>query len=270
MPEVPTLTDKLKKQYLELFDTLIVNSTRQALVDDLTNKILANKTRYEAVAKSIKCPWFFIGVIHNMESSLSFKKHLHNGDPLTARTKHVPANRPIKGKPPFSWEESADDALRLRGIHKWTNWTVEGMLFKLEEYNGWGYRMYHPHVFSPYLWSFSNHYARGKYVADGTWSETAVSQQCGSAVLLRRFLEVKLTDKEKGGLTVPAGVNLKSPAVSFSLTKVSQPALDLQLALNKFAGVYVKPDGIPGSRTSDALKMVTGHYLQGDPRASGK
>ncbi len=44
-------------------------------------------------------------------------------------------------------------------------------------------------MLSPYLWSFSTHYQCGKYVADGRWSETAVSKQCGAAVLLRRLAE---------------------------------------------------------------------------------
>jgi peptidoglycan hydrolase-like protein with peptidoglycan-binding domain len=44
---------------------------------------------------------------------------------------------------------------------------------------------------SPYLWSFSNHYTRGKYVADGRFSPTAVSQQVGAAVLLKQLSGVK-------------------------------------------------------------------------------
>ena len=64
---------------------------------------------------------------------------------------------------------------------------MPGTLFQLEGYNGFGYRDHHPTVPSPYLWSFSNHYTRGKYVADGRFSPTAVSQQCGAAVLLKRL-----------------------------------------------------------------------------------
>jgi lysozyme family protein len=33
--------------------------------------------------------------------------------------------------------------------------------------------------------SFSNHYERGKYIADRKWSATAKSQQCGAAVMLK-------------------------------------------------------------------------------------
>ncbi len=64
------------------------------------------------------------------------------------------------------------------------------MLYQLEGYNGWGYRLHHPHVLTPYLWSYSNHYTSDKYVADGTWSDTALSKQCGAAVLLRRMAEL--------------------------------------------------------------------------------
>jgi lysozyme family protein len=266
MAKVPTYTEALKAEYKSLFDSIVIRPGKQTTVETIVNKIKANQARYESVAKKLGCPWFFVGVIHNMEASLNFKKHLHNGDPLTARTVHFPPNHPVKGSPPFTWEESAEDALRLKSIDKWTDWTIEGMLFKLEGYNGWGYRMYHPHVLSPYLWSYSNHYSQGKYVSDGTWSDTAISQQCGSAVLLRRFLEIGLSDQNKGGVDVISPIKLKAPMVSYSMTKFSQEAVALQNALNAFSGIYVKPDGIPGKRTSDALKYVTGSYLKGDPR----
>ena len=86
-----------------------------------------------------------------MESSLNFKRHLHNGDPLTARTVHVPSGRPRQGDPPFTWEQSAADALTLRNLGPRTDWSLSGTLYALEGYNGWGYRRYHPEVFSPYL-----------------------------------------------------------------------------------------------------------------------
>src|SRR5439155_371250 len=130
-----------------------------------------------------------VAVIHSMEAGGDFTRHLHNGDPLTARTTHVPAGRPRTGKPPFTWEASAIDALTYQGFGNWKDWSVPGTLYKLEGYNGFGYRDHHPQVLSPYLWSFSNHYARGKYVADGRFSQTAVSQQCGAAVLLKRLQE---------------------------------------------------------------------------------
>ncbi len=179
------LNDSLKNEYHTLYASCVINPSKAPIVGGITNRLLANKTRYEAVAEQLNIPWQFIGVIHNMESSMNFKRHLHNGDPLSGRTIRVPAGRPLAGTPPFTWDESASDALTLRKINQWNDWTIEGMLYQIERYNGWGYRLHHPSVLSPYLWSFSNHYIKGKYIADGTWSDTAISNQCGAAVLLK-------------------------------------------------------------------------------------
>lgn len=197
-------TTDLLAEYEKLFADCKVNAERTKAVDDLVTSIIANKTRYEAVGTPLSIPWHFIAVIHNMESSQSFTKHLHNGDPLTARTVHVPSGRPASGKPPFTWEASATDALSMRNVGAKTDWTIGGTLYQLEAYNGWGYRVYHSAVLSPYLWSFSNHYTKGKYTSDGKWSKTAVSDQCGAAVLLRAMAD-------KGHITMAGATASASP-----------------------------------------------------------
>ena len=126
-----------------------------------------------------------VAALHSLEAGQRFTTHLHNGDPLTARTVHVPKNRPRSGQPPFTWEASAKDA--LADLKKVPEWTVPVMLFQFERYNGFGYRRRHPEVLSPYLWSFTSNYTRGKFVADGTFSSTAVSKQCGAVALLLRM-----------------------------------------------------------------------------------
>ena len=181
------LTPVLRNEYETLFNACIITPRRLAAVEKLCEQLIANKDRYRTVGDELNIPWFFIAVIHNMEASQSFSQHLHNGDSLKARTVHVPAGRPKIGQAPFSWEESAVDALAMRGLGADCDWSLSALLYQLESYNGWGYRLYHQHVLSPYLWSFSNHYHSGKYVADGTWSDTAVSGQSGAAVLLRRM-----------------------------------------------------------------------------------
>ena len=50
--------------------------------------------------------------------SLDFNRHLHNGDPLSSRTTHIPQNRPVKGKPPFTWEESTIDVLKHKRLDR--------------------------------------------------------------------------------------------------------------------------------------------------------
>jgi len=149
--------------------------------------ILANRARYQAVAANFTgMPWWVVGIIHAMECGGSFKQHLHNGDPLTACTVQVPKNRPKTGKPPFTWEESAIDALEYDGLDKVDDWSTGNALVVFENYNGTGYRK--RGVPSPYLWSFTDQYSRGKYVADGKYDAAAVSKQCGAAALMKQLL----------------------------------------------------------------------------------
>lgn len=176
------LTDGLRAEYLDLFQSCVVTK-KPDQVDATVDRIDANATRYHAVADPVAIPWYVVGFIHYLEASLSFRRHLHNGDPLNARTVHVPKGRPRSGKPPFTWEASARDAIRYEGLDKVTDWSLTGTLYQLEKYNGFGYRLHGIH--SPYLWSFSNHYTRGKYAADGKFDPDLVSTQIGAAVLLR-------------------------------------------------------------------------------------
>ena len=248
------LTQALKAEYRDLYGTLEINPERFSDVDQIVDRIVANKPLYQKVSRKVKAPWFFVAAIHNMESSLRLDRHLHNGDPLTARTQHVPAGRPEDGNPPFTWEASAADALALRKIDRVDDWSLDRILYELEGYNGWGYRKFHAHVKSPYLWSFSNHYARGKYVADGTWSDTAVSRQCG--------LEQR---DEIGALTGRIAAN-RIPLRHAG--KVIARGEDLQRFLNTFPGISLRVDGWPGDKTSDAAKKVFGFFLHGDPRSN--
>lgn len=136
-----------------------------------------------------RIPWFFIACVHYLECSFNFNKHLHNGDPLTGYTVQVPAGRPKVGHPPpFTFEESAVDAMRFMNFDKVRQWILPFILRKLEAYNGFGYFKYKK-INTPYLWSFSNHYTKGKYVKDGKYDPEAVSLQMGAAVILKRMEE---------------------------------------------------------------------------------
>ncbi|MBI5016142.1 MAG: hypothetical protein HZB55_11750 [Deltaproteobacteria bacterium] len=260
MPTV-RLTSALQGEYQRLFDTCQVRSDKATAVEAAVDRLDARRARYEAVGDPLGIPWYFVGLVHTMEASGSFLCHLHNGDPLTARTVQVPAGRPREGAPPFAWERSASDALKLKKLDRWTDWAVPALLYKLEEYNGWGYRLYHPHVLSPYLWSGSNQYQSGKYVADGRWSDTAVSAQLGAAVLLRRMAE-------RTAVVLAPAVAEGGPPLRYAPDDVRPEAEQLQRFLNQLEGVYLKEDGKAGPRTSDAFRAATGFYLSGDPRAS--
>ena len=264
-----SFSPQLKNEYQGLFDRCTLRPARRAEVEGVVGRIEAGRPRYAKVAKQVGIPWYVVGIIHNMEASLRFDRHLHNGDPLTARTKNWPPGRPKAGNPPFTWEASAADALRLTGMDKWTDWSIPGTLFKLEGYNGFGYRQHHPDVLSPYLWSFSNHYTSGKYVADGRWSQTAVSAQCGAAVILRRLAEKGLLDAKAVAAPKRAGAGAAKPLLRYSNAPIPHGE-ELQKFLNTLPGIFVAVDGAPGEKSSDAFRAVTGRYLAGDPRAAAK
>lgn len=169
--------------YQDLYDSMEVNPSREADIKAAADKIRANMATYLSVQKDTGVPWSFVAVVHYRESSLNFKRHLHNGDPLTARTKQVPKGRPVKGSPPFTWEQSAADWINYMGYHKVKDWSLPETLRLLEKNNGMGYNR--KGMLSPYLWAGSNHYTKGKYVADGKFDPNAVDKQLGTAVLLK-------------------------------------------------------------------------------------
>lgn len=222
--------DGLKDEYAALWASLETRPSKAADIEATASKILGKKTRYRAVEKDTGVPWYVVGLIHAMEGGCNFATHLHNGDPLSARTRQVPAGRPKAGTPPFSWKESACDALTMKGLQDVTDWSIERIAFELERYNGHGYRKYHPTVLSPYLWSGTNHYSRGKYVADGKWSATAVSGQSGAMAILKRMMEMdaEVCPMLAGETDVrePADIEerVTNPAEAFPRTPEPRPA----------------------------------------------
>src|SRR5262245_4484018 len=177
--------EDLKADYAELWRCMQVRPEKSAEVERIARALIALKPRYQAVATRTGVPWAVIAVLHERESDADFHTYLGNGEPLTRQTRLVPA-----GRGPFeSWEAGAIDALELDGLDKVDEWTPERACFEIEKFNGFGYRNNHPEVKSPYLWSFSNVYSSGKYVADGRFSAAAVDQQCGAMPALKRIME---------------------------------------------------------------------------------
>ncbi|MCG3201977.1 MAG: hypothetical protein NFCOHLIN_01849 [Gammaproteobacteria bacterium] len=174
----------LRPEYQAYYDACRVRPECKGNVAYYVKRLRNGRPLYEAVGRDLNgIPWAFIGAIHAMECGFNFAGHMHNGDPLSARTVQVPKGRPLTGTPPFTWRESAIDALTMKGFHDVRDWSMPHMLYLLERYNGMGYRM--RRLASPYLWSFSNHYSRGKFVKDGIYDPHAVSRQCGVAVMLK-------------------------------------------------------------------------------------
>ncbi|WP_222019980.1 DNA/RNA non-specific endonuclease [Rhizobium laguerreae] len=177
--------ESLKAEYERLFESCEIRQERRTEVDRYVAKLRAFETRYRNVGQRMKIPWWFVGVTHALEASFNFQGHLHNGDPLSARTVQVPRGRPLVWNPPNDWESSAVDALTMKGYAGQADWSVARSLYRFERYNGWGYRRSNIRIPTPYLWSFSKHYTKGKFVRDGVYDPQAVSKQCGAAVLLK-------------------------------------------------------------------------------------
>jgi hypothetical protein len=138
-----------------------------------------------------------VAALHNRESDADFQTYLGNGEPLSRKTVLVP-----KGRGPFaSWEDGATDALLLKKLDTIDDWNVERCCYEIERFNGFGYRTYHPQVRSPYLWSFSNHYTAGKYVADGQFSASAVDKQCGAMPLIKTIMALDSSARFKSDTT---------------------------------------------------------------------
>jgi lysozyme family protein len=187
LPPVGTGTDPqaLAGEYLACFDACQPAADQLSPIAWFGDNVVKSRGTYAHVGAGLGIPWYFIGLLHGMECGFNFGTHLHNGDPLLACTVNDPKGRPPTN-PPFTWSDSALDALTLEHFTNQTDWSLPMVLFRLERYNGFGYRR--QGLRTPYLWSFSNLYSRGKYVADGRFDPHAVSKQCGAAVALRRLV----------------------------------------------------------------------------------
>lgn len=206
------LTEDLKNEYLNNWTNCQINSTYNSALNQCADKTKANRQIYEEVSKEIGVPWYVIAVIHSMESNSNFKTHLHNGDPLTAKTVNVPKDRPKEGSPPFDWKDSAIDALSYDGATGIQTWDLPTIFWFLEGFNGWGHRTgagqnTTPKYRSPYIYSGTTYYEKGKYVKDGSdgFDPNFVSKQVGCMAQLKEL--------EKRGL------------ISFSIQGIDQDTI---------------------------------------------
>jgi len=191
---------ELKDEYQRLWDSMTIRADKAAAVERIARKLLRNKARYQAAQEATGVPWFVIAALHNRESDADFDTQLAQGDPLSSVSRHEP-----RGRGPFTnWEEGATDALvTLKGLDRIKDWGPARACYEIERYNGFGYRSYHPSVKSPYLWSFSNHYSAGKYIADGQFSPSAVDSQCGAIPIVKMLMQLDLTARFKSAPIIP-------------------------------------------------------------------
>lgn len=192
------LEPELKKQWAEMRITRLASA-----ISSEANLLYRNRGMYQKISGLTGVPWEFVAIVHLREAGASdvgrWQCVLHNGERIvgTPRVTHLVP----KGRGPFAtFEAAAIDALRSEGLLAPREWSAERMLFHLEPYNGWGYR--NKGLPSPYIWSGTQFYSRGKYVRDGEFDPNAVDQQVGCAPVLHELLVLQ-------GITVPVIVPSK-------------------------------------------------------------
>jgi lysozyme family protein len=146
-----------------------------------------NYERYQAVGKDAGVPPSMVAALHWRESSGNFGTYLHQGDPLGKPATHVPTDIPVFQKD--EWDKAAAHALKMKkwdkckeelGLDEKTTDRAKMAAFS-ERYNGLGY--HNKGVNSPYVYSGTDSYTSGKYIADGTYSATTVDKQLGVITL---------------------------------------------------------------------------------------
>lgn len=186
---MPTFTAS-KLGYGNLWDRS--RPTRVSEAAKVAAIIYAHKKDYKEIGDPLRIPYYTIAAKHYRESNLNFTCHLHEGSPLSNRTKFVPKGRPVTGNPPFTFKQSATDALSMspHQLNLVTRYSLERTLYEDERYNGWGYI---GKGNTPYVWSGTSIYSGGKYVADHVYSQYAQDKQLGTAVI---YMELAKLDPE--------------------------------------------------------------------------
>jgi len=222
------------------------------------------------------------------ESGSDYSRSPAQGDRWDRVSDHVP-----RGLGPYAnWGAAciaayAIDKLDEVGAPNWT-WTCS--CYEGELFNGFGPRAHGRHT--GYLWSWTNIYTGGKYVADGKWDPETHDQQCGMipmmAELLRLDASLALVDAfpahsmppspaSEGDVPTPASVPVGvggEPAGGGDVTTWLQAALNQlgaepPLAVDGSYGRHTRravmafqaahglvPDGLAGPLTLAALRNL--------------
>lgn len=166
------------------------------------------KARYQGVTDRLvdlklqPVPWWFIAVVSEREygGPPHWDRQLGQGDHLNAKSIHEPA-----GMGPYlahdgditpghdAWTRCCVDVLQNSApfAAKWTLWTVGGVMTLFEEYNGLGYAAHG--VPSAYVWSGTDQYVSGKYVADHVYDPKRIDVQEGCAPILSMMMAMDPT-----------------------------------------------------------------------------
>lgn len=169
----------VKAEYEYRWQTCEIDPSMNNSAFYVVSHIKSNKSLYEAAsALANGIPWYMIAAVHWREASGDFTKNLVNGESWRLVTTLVP-----KGLGPWeSWVAAAADALKPSQPFEVS---IGGVFFALEAHNGLGYRIYHPDVPNPYIYSGTQFYSKGKYASDGKFDPELVDKQLGCMAILK-------------------------------------------------------------------------------------
>lgn len=181
------------------WDGMKIDQSRKHELDEVAHRLVASKDRFVGVEQRLiklgfYVPWWFTAICSEREygGPPHWDRQLSQGDPLSRKSWHDPAGRgPFFGSD--AWERGCLDALIDCAPHaaKWKDWTPGGAATIWEEYNGLGYAA--RGVPSAYVWSGSNEYVSGKYVADHVYRAGVKDVQEGCAPILACMIAIDST-----------------------------------------------------------------------------
>lgn len=253
----------LKAEYVRRWEKMIIDAGEIDEALAAARLILRGKSRYRAVEAINGTPWGWIGLAHYREASCDFSGVLHNGQHIIG-TGRKTTEEPI-GRGPFSsWEEAAVDALRIKKLSGSLPWSITYTTFKLEVFNGMGYRSNHKP--SAYLWAGTNQYEGGKYVKDHVFDPHAMDGQLGVCPVMLALMHLD-PDANFGTVDVALppfpGAGAPSASARTGPAPSATPRMsvrEIQSALTSM-GFSVGPDGIDGEmgpNTEDAIRAFQG------------
>lgn len=172
----------------------------------------AAKAVYVRISIATGVPWWVVAVIHEREASQRWDRQLGQGDPLAQVSVNDPAGRGAFGGPDAFYNAALDALIHCApyAAH-WTDWTAGGTCTIWEEYNGTGYAA--RGVPSAYVWSGTDQYVTGKYVADHVYRNDVKDVQEGCAPIVKRMMLIDSSIKFATGPSVSPVTTPTPPSI---------------------------------------------------------
>jgi lysozyme family protein len=234
---------KKQMDYIDLYNRIIISPGIAQEVNIIATGI-RKEPRYLKVEEETGVNASLVGAIHQLESDRNFLTHLHNGDSLLRKTRKAPAGRP-PGKPPFTWLNSAIDAVKYDDLT--TSDSKAEQCQSSIVYNGLGYER--KGIVSPYGFSGSQFYTRGKYTGDGVFNASTVSKQVGVCVILKEIERLEKLElafpPEK--VAVPAQAKDKTTVISNRVGVTNYPGYSIDSRGVRIVEAPPKTDPTPVS-----------------------